>query len=236
MIRSGSEPGISEPGDLESCKQNYSIKAEFVGLIEQTKAHLRFRESITPCDLGLSKESLEIIRSWNFSAKEAEPRLQAGQAKQPKQVKHAEGVVQLRGEGDPRAALFIVAEQSKRGVSPYAGPGGELLLKILEAIDLNRGTVYITTIPCAGPVTGAIQRIRREVEQVKPKVVCTLGPRAVQALLGVKDPLEHLRGRFHGFDAVPLMPTYHPSKLIHDAALKRPVWEDMKMIKARLGA
>lgn len=236
MMRSDSESCLSEPGALEPCKQNYSIKAEFVELIEQTKAHLMFRQSITPCDLGLSKESQEIIRSWNFSSRKSEPRFQANHADHGKQPMQGKGAVQLRGEGDPQAALFIVAEQKKRGISPYAGPGGELLLKILEAIDLTRAAVYITTIPFEGPIKGAIQRIKREVHQVKPKVVCTLGSRAAQALLNVKDPLEHLRGRFHEFDAVHLMPTFHPSNLIDDAALKRPVWEDMKMIKARLGA
>ncbi|MDY0374937.1 MAG: uracil-DNA glycosylase [Desulfobacterium sp.] len=235
MMRSDSKSFTSEPCALEPCKQNYSIRAEFVELIEQTRAHLMFRQSITPCDLGLSKESLEIIRSWNFSSRKSEPQLRANHADQGKQPDQGKGAVQLRGEGDPQAALFIVAEQKKRGISPYAGPGGELLLKILKAIELDRATVYITTIPSEGPITGAIQRIKREVNQVKPKLVCTLGPRAVQAMLNVKDPLEHLRGRFHEFDAVPLMPTFHPSNLIHDAALKRPVWEDMKMIKARLG-
>lgn len=223
MIRSNSETCIQDSSDPEPCKQDYSIKAEFVELIEQTKAHLKFRQSIIPCDLGLSKESIEIVKFWTSSAPKLDTRLQA------------KGVVQLRGEGDPNATLFIVVEQSKKGVSPYAGPGGELLLKILEAIDFTRETVYITTFPVEGPVTGAIQRIKREVDQVKPQVICTLGLRAVQALLNIKDPLDQLRGRFHEFNTVPLMPTFHPSNLINDEALKRPVWEDMKMIKARLG-
>lgn len=212
-------------------------KSEFVELIEQTKAHLRFRQTITSSDLGLSKESLEIIRSWNIPTKKPDHQFQARgvASKVPEPRLEAKKTFQLRGEGDPHAALFIVAEQARRGISPYAGPGGELLLKILGAIELTKDTVYITTIPVTGPITGAIQRIKREIDHVKPKVICTLGPRAVQALLNIKEPLAHLRGRFHRFDAVPLMPTFHPSSLIDDSALKRPVWEDMKMIKARLG-
>lgn len=196
---------------------------EFLELIEGAKAYLMFRQEISPCDLGLSRQSLDIIRSWNPAAKTPEP-----------QVSKRVGPG-LRGEGDPNAALFIVTEQRQRGVSPYSGDAGELFLKILGAIDLTREKVYITSLPASGPITGALERIKREISQVKPAVICTLGGRAAQALLDRRDPLQELRGRFHDFNTIPLMPTFHPATLITDATRKRPVWEDMKMIKARLG-
>jgi DNA polymerase len=183
-----------------------------------------FRQGISPCDLDISRQSLDIVRSWNLAAKTAEPHVS-------KRV--APG---LRGEGDPNAALFIVTEQSQRGVSPYAGDAGELFLKILGAIDLTREKVYITALPASGPMTGALERIKREINQVNPRVICTLGGRAAQSMLDRRDPLQELRGRFHDFNTIPLMPTFHPATLIHDVARKRPVWEDMKMIKARLGS
>ncbi len=201
-----------------------AMGGEFLELIDGARAYLMFRQEISACDLGLSSESLEIVRSWNPDAGTFRPQVQ-------KRV-----VPGLRGEGDPHAALFIVFEQRQRGVSPYAGDAGELLLKILSAIDLTRETVYITTLPGTGPVTGAFERIRREISLVNPAVICTLGGRAARAMLGRKDPLQELRGRFHDFSDVPLMPTFHPAALISDPARKRPVWEDMKMIRARLGA
>ena len=200
-----------------------AMGAEFLELIEGARAYLMFRRAINACDLGLSSQSLDIVRSWNLAAKTPESQV-------PKRV-----ILGLRGEGDPNAALFIVTEQSQRGVSPYAGDAGELFLKILGAIDLTRETVYITALPASGPMTGALERIKREINQVKPAVVCTLGGRAAQAMLDRRDPLQELRGRFHDFNSIPLMPTFHPATLIHDVARKRPVWEDMKMIKARLG-
>ncbi len=197
---------------------------EFLELIKGAKAYLMFRQGINACDLDLSRQSLEIVRSWDPAARTAGPRVPKG------------GVPGLRGEGDPHAALFIVIEQRQRGLSPYAGDAGELFIKILAAIDLTRETVYITALPASGPMVGALERIKREISLVKPVVVCTLGGRAAQAMLGRKEPLQELRGRFHDFNSIPLMPTFHPATLIRDAARKRPVWEDMKMIKARLGA
>ena len=202
-----------------------AMGAEILELIDGARAYLMFRREINACDLGLSSQSLEIVRSWNPDAV-GTPRPQV-----QKQV-----LPGLRGEGDPNAALFIVFEQRQRGVSPYAGDAGELLLKILSAIGLTRETVYITILPGTGPVTGAFERIKREIHQVKPAVICTLGGRAAAAMLGRKEPLQTLRGRFHDFNTVPLMPTFHPATLISDPARKRPVWEDMKMIRARLGA
>ncbi|ACN15852.1 predicted phage SPO1 DNA polymerase-related protein [Desulforapulum autotrophicum HRM2] len=201
-----------------------ALGAEFLELIKGAKAYLMFRQGISPCDLDISRQSLDIVRSWNLAAKTAEPQ-------GSKRV--APG---LRGEGDPNAELFIVTEQSQRGVSPYAGDAGELFLKILGAIDLTREKVYITALPASGPMTGALERIKREINRVNPTVICTLGGRAAQAMLDRRDPLQELRGRFHDFNTIPLMPTFHPKTLIHDVARKRPVWEDMKMIKARLGS
>jgi DNA polymerase len=203
------------------------MRSEFLALLQGAKTYLKFRKETGTPDLGLSEKSMAMVRSWETEKKASEAPNGA-----PKKGGFTPG---LRGEGDPHANLFIVTEQKQRGISPYDGADGELFQKILSAIDLGREKVYISSVPASGPVAGAVERIKREINLVKPIVVCTLGRRASQVMLEKKNPLPDLRGRFHDFNGVPLMPTFHPASLIEDAAKKRPVWEDMKMIKSRLG-
>lgn len=203
-------------------KPTSAMPAEFVQLIEAAKNYLMFRQDIFPQDLGLSENSLAILNSWKTMTKQTVVPLEKG------------FIPNLRGEGNHNAALFIVTEELQRGISPYGGDAGELFLKILGAIDLTRKEVYITAIRASGPISGAVKRIKRELNVVKPTVICTLGKRAAEAMLGQRTPLQQLRGRFHDFNGIPLMPTFHPSALIDDVSKKRPVWEDMKMIKSMI--
>lgn len=204
-----------------------SLRSELFALVQGAKTYLTLRKETGALDLGLSEKSMAMVRAWETEEKSSQA---------PKTFSKQDGFTPgLRGEGDPRADLFIVTEQKKRGVSPYGGADGELFLNILKAIGLSRETVYISSVPASGPIAGAVERIKREIKRVKPMVVCTLGRRASQAMLDRKNPLPDLRGRFHDFSGIPVMPTFHPSSLIEDVAKKRPVWEDMKMIKARLG-
>lgn len=199
----------------------FSMKSEFLTLVQGTRNYSRYRKEISAPDLGLSKESIAILKSWDVKALES--------------IKREPVPTNLRGEGDPHAALFIVTENRQREISPYEGEAGELFLKILSAIDLAREKVYITAIPASGPMSGVVERIKREINVVKPRVILTLGRRAAQTMLGTKNPLPDLRGRFHNFNEIALMPTFHPLTLMEDVAKKRPVWEDMKMVKKRLG-
>ena len=209
-----------------------SLGSEFLALVRGARAYLEFRKETGTPDLGLSEKSQAMVRSWEPETKAPKAHEAPKGSRPPKGKSFTPG---LRGEGDPNAALFIVTEQKQRGISPYDGADGELFQKILKAIDLGRETVYISSVPASGPVSGAVERIKRELNVVKPIVICTLGRRASQAVLSKKNPLPDLRGRFHDLNGIPVMPTFHPASLMADAAKKRPVWEDMKMIKARLG-
>ena len=197
------------------------MKSEFLALVQGTRNYLSFRKKIGAPDLDISEKSLSILRSWDDKGAQF--------------IKGKPVPTNLRGEGDLHAALFIVTENRERGISPYEGEAGELFLKILSAIDLSRETVYITAIPSSGPMSGVLERIKREINVVKPRVVLTLGRRAAQTMLETKSPLPDLRGRFHNFNGIVLMPTFHPLTLMEDVSKKRPVWEDMKMVKKRLG-
>jgi DNA polymerase len=148
------------------------------------------------------------------------------------------------GEGDPSARLMFVGkapgpEEDAQG-KPFAGPAGELLTKIIKAMQLTRSQVYLCNIMKCGPFLDSPPRasdintcysfLKRQINVIKPEFICTLGSVAVQTLLRTKEPLSGLRGRFHDFHGITLMPTYAPGYLLLNEDKKRDVWEDMKKL------
>lgn len=148
------------------------------------------------------------------------------------------------GEGDPCARLMFVGkapgpEEDAQG-KPFAGPAGELLTKIINAMQLTRSQVYLCNIMKCGPFLDSPLRagdikpcysfLKRQINVIKPEFICTLGTVAVQALLRTKEPLSSLRGQFHDFHGISLMPTYSPDYLLQNEDKKRDVWEDMKKL------
>ncbi len=149
------------------------------------------------------------------------------------------------GAGNPRADLVFVGEgpgyhEDQQG-KPFVGKAGELLTRIIEAIDLRREDVYITNIvkcrpphnrdPQADEIAMCETFLRKQIEIIQPKVICALGRCAAQTLLNTTTPISKLRGRFHNYHGITLMPTYHPAYLLRYPQDKRLVWEDMKMVK-----
>ncbi|REJ82252.1 MAG: uracil-DNA glycosylase [Acidobacteria bacterium] len=154
------------------------------------------------------------------------------------------------GSGSPTAELMFVgegpgAQEDLKGL-PFVGPAGELLTKIIEAIDLERGQVYIANVvkcrppnnrdPQPGEVSACIGFLRRQVELVQPKLIVALGRVAAQNLLETDAPVGRMRGRWHSFAGVSLRVTYHPAALLRNQSLKRPTWEDMQEVRDRLQA
>jgi hypothetical protein len=120
-----------------------------------------------------------------------------------------------------RPALLIFVSES---AIDEDGAAGKLLLKIIQAMGLKREDVALLTLQSLPPL----------IETLKPRALVALGEGATQALLKSADPLGRLRGRFADCLGLPLMPTHHPSELLNNDALKRHVWEDMKLVAARL--
>ncbi len=152
------------------------------------------------------------------------------------------------GSGDPRAQLMFIgegpgAEEDRQGV-PFVGRAGELLTKIIQAIELSREQVYIANIvKCRPPgnrdpqpdeVAACRGYLERQIEIVRPRVLVALGRIAAQTLLGNEDPIGRMRGRWVRVFGVPTMVTYHPAALLRNPALKRPTWEDMQEVRNRL--
>jgi DNA polymerase len=153
------------------------------------------------------------------------------------------------GSGNPHARLFFVgeapAEEDDRQGEPFVGEAGELLTKIIRAMGFQRDQVYVCNVlKCRVPedrppqpeeVGECLPYLLRQVRAVAPDAIVALGTFAAQTLLGSKEPISKLRGEFHDFHGIPLMPTFHPGFLLRNPAMKREVWEDMKRVMQRLG-
>jgi uracil-DNA glycosylase len=152
------------------------------------------------------------------------------------------------GSGDPNADLMFVgegpgAEEDRQGL-PFVGRAGELLTKIIAAIELDRSQVYIANIvKCRPPgnrdpepdeVAACRGYLERQIALVRPRILVALGRVAAQTLLGIGTPISRLRGHWHEFAGVPMMVTFHPAALLRNPAFKRPTWEDMQQVRDRL--
>ncbi|MFA6263935.1 MAG: uracil-DNA glycosylase [Candidatus Babeliales bacterium] len=153
------------------------------------------------------------------------------------------------GHGNPHAQLMFVGEgpgrdEDEQGL-PFVGRAGQLLTKIIEAMKLKREDVYISNVvKCRPPGNRAPLPIEsdtckklllfREIDIIKPTLICTLGATAVQAVLGDGVTITRARGTFYDYKGIPVMPTYHPAYLLRNPDAKRVVWEDMKKIMERL--
>jgi len=160
------------------------------------------------------------------------------------------------GVGNPDADLMFIGEapgvdEDKQG-EPFVGRAGQLLTKILKAMNFAREDVYIANILKCRPDTPPgtfgnrvptpmeMQTCRpylvEQIEIIQPKALVALGAVAVEGLLGMRGTMRELRGRWQTYNAIPLMITYHPAYLLRNQAPseKRKVWEDMLQVLERL--
>lgn len=161
------------------------------------------------------------------------------------------------GVGNPEAELMFVGEapgedEDKKG-EPFVGKAGQLLTKIIETMGFPRSDVYIANVlkcrpdmppgmpgnrkPRSEEMQTCLPYLREQIDIIQPKVIVALGATAMEGLLGATDSMSRLRGRWHDFQGIPLMATYHPAYLLRNQSLseKRKVWEDMLMVLEKLG-
>jgi len=150
------------------------------------------------------------------------------------------------GDGNPHAGLMFIgeapgADEDAQG-KPFVGRAGQLLTKIIEAIQMKREEVYICNIlkcrppnnrrPAPTEVDLCTPYLNKQIELVQPKFIICLGLTAAQWLLQTNASLATLRGKFHDFRGTKLLVTYHPAALLRNPEWKKPTWEDMKMLKS----
>jgi uracil-DNA glycosylase family 4 len=153
------------------------------------------------------------------------------------------------GDGCEQARLVFVGEgpgyeEDKQG-KPFVGAAGKLLNRILEAMHLSREDVYICNIvKCRPPnnrnpkpeeISTCVPFLERQIRAIEPEFICALGKFAAQTLLQAEKPISKLRGQFHEYQGIPVMPTYHPAYLLRNPGSKRDVWNDMQQLMKRLG-
>jgi DNA polymerase len=152
------------------------------------------------------------------------------------------------GEGNPYAKLMFIgeapgADEDAQGL-PFVGRAGQLLTRIIEAINLKRSDVYICNIlkcrppenrtPAPDEIECCLPFLMEQIRSIRPRIICALGNTAAQTLLRTKTPMNRMRAKFHAFGESILMPTYHPSALLRNPEYKKPTWEDMQMIQHEL--
>ena len=152
------------------------------------------------------------------------------------------------GVGNPHAKLVFVgeapgADEDEQGL-PFVGRAGQLLTKIIEAMGLSRKEVYICNIlkcrppqnrnPLPHEIEACEPYLKQQLKIISPQIICALGTFAAKALLKTDVPISVLRGRFHTYEGIKLMPTYHPAYLLRNPSAKKTVWEDVQLIMKEL--
>jgi uracil-DNA glycosylase len=153
------------------------------------------------------------------------------------------------GDGDANARLMFVgegpgADEDASGV-PFVGKAGQLLNNMIQAMGLKREEVYIANVVKCRPPANRVpepveantcdQFLLRQIDVVQPQVVVALGATAAMYLLGVRQSLSSLRGRWHRCRGAKLAVTYHPAFLLRDPRQKGEAWKDLQMVMAELG-
>lgn len=153
------------------------------------------------------------------------------------------------GVGPLDAAVCFIGEapgaDEDRDGEPFIGAAGQLLNRIIAAAGMKRDEVYITNIlkcrppgnrqPLPDEVRNCGSYLERQIDLVRPQVICPLGACAAQNLLGTTEGISRLRGRWRDYRGIPVLCTFHPAFLLRTPERKRDVWEDMKLILRRLG-
>lgn len=149
------------------------------------------------------------------------------------------------GVGNPNADILVIgeapgADEDKQG-EPFVGRAGQLLNKILEAVQFKREEVYIANIlkcrppdnrkPLPSEVEQCEPYLWKQIELIQPKFILCLGVTAAQTILRSKESMSQLRQSTHLYRGIPVLVTYHPAALLRNPEWKRPTWEDVQKLR-----
>ncbi len=152
------------------------------------------------------------------------------------------------GVGNPNADLMLIGEAPGRNEDlqgePFVGRAGQLLDKILAAINLSREEVYIANVlkcrppnnrdPLKSESDTCQPYLKQQIELIKPKLILALGRVSGAWLLGEDLALKDMRNKSYSYNGIEMMVTYHPAALLRNPHWKRPCWEDMQRVRDRL--
>ncbi|MCD6584477.1 MAG: uracil-DNA glycosylase [Desulfobacteraceae bacterium] len=232
---------------FDSSMRKETFNHPVADILEGLSAHLKFLSELGCAGLVCSDQSLEIIQGWGADKAKNNSNLSGiynnfikcrncSLSKDSKQI--------VCGAGNQKARLAIVggvaSPDDVQAGKPFSGKAGDLLDKIIAAMNLTRDQVYITrAIKCCLPANKKAKitdvnicksYLDKELRSVKPDIICAFGEIAAMSLLETSVPLSRLRGRFHDYKGMRVMPTYSPEYLIENMDAKREVWEDLKQV------
>jgi len=223
----------------------------FIQITDEIANYLYFIAQVGFQGFDFSTKSLEFIDKWGKpEATHIETlavlRAESGNCRRCNLWQNRKTVV--FGDGNPHARLVFIGEapgmdEDRQGL-PFIGAAGQLLTRIIQAMTLKRQDVYICNIikchppqnrnPLPGEIDACLPFLKRQIKAIKPDYICTLGAFATQTILQTDRPISHLRGRFHNYEGIQVMPTFHPAFLLRNPGKKRDVWEDMQKLMRAL--
>ena len=153
------------------------------------------------------------------------------------------------GQGNSRPDILFIgeapgADEDQQGLA-FVGAAGQLLTKMIRAMGLTREEVFIANIlkcrppnnrpPLPDEMATCMPYLKEQIQALKPKVIVALGATAVKGLLQLETGITRLRGHWHTFEGIDLMPTFHPAYLLRNPPAKKEAWADLQAVLARLG-
>ncbi len=214
---------------------------------DDIKTVLRFFEALGFERLPIEVPNLsELSREEKAKALEA-LRMEMGDCQRCKLWRDRKNLV--FGEGNPDAELMFIGEAPGREEDiqgrPFVGEAGKLLTSLINKMGFKREDVYIANImksrppgnrdPEADEINACLPFLIRQIEIIAPEVIMSLGRISAHTLTGLNIPISRLRGKFHEFQGIPLMPTFHPAYLLRNPKDKQLVWSDAQQVLGLLG-
>jgi DNA polymerase len=253
------DPSKSESSTPESHAGAGNPFQDAIDLIDEARNTLKGLQEDGAVGFNIAEPAANVVEEWGKPLPTAKTASQGGRESldsiredlgdctRCKLSKERNAIV--FGAGNPEARLVFVGEgpgyeEDRQGL-PFVGAAGELLTKIIGAMSLSRDDVYICNIlKCRPPrnrdpepdeIETCSPFLRRQLKAIDPEFICALGSFAARTLLDTQTPISRLRGRFHDYHGIRLLPTYHPAFLLRNPERKRDVWEDMKMLMREMG-
>ncbi|MDZ7806874.1 MAG: uracil-DNA glycosylase [Gracilimonas sp.] len=226
-VTTGKNPQTQNSDQVNSTKEDSESTDRQKSVQPKAEKELSLDEKISAC------QTLDELRSLCEKSEELRTDL--------------EGTNLVFGVGNSNADLMVIGEapgynEDKQG-EPFVGEAGQLLDKILGAINFNREDIYITNIlkhrppnnrdPKSEERQHSLPFLLKQIELIDPKLILCVGRISATTLLGKDTSLGKLRGKFHSFHGRELMATYHPAALLRNPKWKRPTWEDVQKLRKR---
>ncbi len=217
---------------------------EAFDIVDETKKYLQQQRDLFGNELCLSRKDVLTFKSQNKSDGSLDAFCQS--------IKACEKCVLAKtrthfvfGAGNPNAEFMLIGEAPGRDEDlkgePFVGRAGQLLDKILAAIEFKRSEVFIGNIlkcrppqnrdPLPEEVALCMPYLYQQINLIQPKIILALGRIAAHHLLRTTDALGKLRGSVHDFQGISLIVTFHPAALLRNPHWKKPVWEDIQMLR-----